>query len=110
MKTKKLLTIKMKIVLAFVGIAVGWVCWNPGNACNAQTPPANNNQAASANLPSGIEDVIKLTHAGLNEDVILNKIKNDGVSYNLSTDQLIYLSNQGVSQNVISALLQSKPA
>ena len=38
------------------------------------------------------------------------KVKKTGVSYDLSTDQMIYLKNQGVSQNVITALLQAGPA
>jgi hypothetical protein len=60
------------------------------------TPPA---------LPAGVQDVVKLTQAGLSEDVILSQVKNAGASYNLSTDQLIYLSKSGVSQNVIKALM-----
>ncbi|MDB6020199.1 MAG: hypothetical protein JWQ04_56 [Pedosphaera sp.] len=63
-------------------------------------------QATVPPLPSRVQDVVKLTKAGLSEDVILSQVKNAGVTYNLTADQLIYLSGQGVSQNVIKALIQ----
>ena len=44
----------------------------------------------------------------MSDDVILAYIKNSGASYNLSADDILYLNNQGVSQPVISALLQAK--
>jgi len=56
-------------------------------------------------LPPGIQDVVKLTQAGISEDVILSQIKNNQAVYNLTADQIILLKNQGVSQNVIKALI-----
>jgi len=76
-----------------VWIALGVFCGGP---CEGQT----------TNLPVGIQDVIKLTRAGMTEEVILAQVKSAGVSYSLTPDQLIYLSNQGVSQNVIEALIR----
>ncbi len=67
-------------------------------------------QDATVDVPAGVQDVVKLTKAGMSEDIILAKVKKTGVSYDLSTDQMIYLKNQGVSQNVITALLQAGPA
>src|SRR5208337_1529709 len=66
-------------------------------------------QTPQPSLPAGVQDVIKLTKAGMTEDVILAQVRNAGVSYNLSADQVIYLSDQGVSQNVIKALLAASP-
>src|ERR1019366_1422047 len=51
------------------------------------------------------QDVVKLVKAGLGEEVILAHIKNSGAFYNLSADQLIYLHDQGTSENEIKALM-----
>ena len=61
------------------------------------------------NLPPGVQDVVKLARAGINEDIILTQVKTAGASYQLSADQIIYLSSQGVSQNVLRALMASGP-
>src|SRR5271169_6217345 len=62
-------------------------------------------QSAVPELPPGVQDAIKLSKAGMSEDLILAQIKNGGTSYNLNADQIIYLKSQGLSQNVITALL-----
>ena len=76
-------------------------------SASAQTPA--NSQATPVSLPPGMVDVIGLAKAGFSEDGILAKVKRAGVSYDLTTEQMIYLKNQGVSENVISALLQAGP-
>jgi len=74
------------------------------------TPARAASDAAQASLPAGMVDVVGLTKAGFGEEAILAKVKSAGRSYDLTTDQMIYLKNQGVSENVISALLQAGPA
>ncbi len=64
-------------------------------------------QSGAVDVPAGVDDVVKLTKAGMSEDIILAKVKKAGASYDLTTEQMIYLKNQGVSQNVITALLQA---
>ncbi len=46
----------------------------------------------------------------MTDDVIVAYIHNSGTSYNLSADDMLYLNSQGVSQPVISALLQARAA
>jgi Family of unknown function (DUF6600) len=70
--------------------------------CRAQSTNA-------VNLPSGVQDVVKLVKAGLNEQVVLAQIKTTGSRYNLSVDQIIYLHDQGVTQNEITALMAATP-
>jgi len=96
MKTTRL-NLKNRIVAAVAGLAITWMSLGAANTCLAQTPPPD--------LPPGVQDVVKLTKAGLSEDVILSKVKATAASYNLTTDQIIYLSQQGVPQTVISALI-----
>lgn len=103
MRNHGLEVVKRKLVAVFAGFAVAAICWSSGGLANAQT-------AAPMALPPGVQDVLKLSQAGLGEDVILAQIRNTGASYNLSADQLIYLSKAGVSQNVIKALLVNNGA
>ena len=62
--------------------------------------------AVPTDLPPGVQDVVKLTQAGLNEDVIIAQVRSAGYVYRLSADQIIALTNAGVSQNVIRALIE----
>ena len=86
-----------RIALPFACLLAASLVWSPATNLNAQTPPPS--------LPPGVQDVVKLAHAGMSDDVILAQVKSAGAMYNLSADQIIYLSSQGVSQNVIKALL-----
>jgi len=84
----------VKIALACA--ALGWLCWNPGNSCQAQTP--------APGLSPDLQEVVKLSQAKMTDDVIKTFIINSGKSYRLSADDIIYLNSQGVSSGVISAL------
>jgi hypothetical protein len=97
MKTKN-----STLKIAIACIAIGWMCWSVGNFCNAQTPPAN-----PSGLSPDLQEVMTLSRQQMGEDVITNYIKSTGKSYKLSADDIIYLKNQGISQGVISALLQT---
>jgi hypothetical protein len=54
------------------------------------------------------EEVISLAKAGLNETIIVNKIKTSKSSFDLSTDNLIKLKQAGVSDNIVTAMLEAK--
>jgi hypothetical protein len=79
---------------------MAWALLMAGSVGYAQTAPAN--------LSPDLQEIVKFAQAKMTDDVILAYIKNSGKSYNLSGDDMIYLSSQGVSQPVISALLQTK--
>jgi hypothetical protein len=66
--------------------------------------------AQPANLSPDLQEIVKFAQAHMTDDVILTYIKNSGKSYNLSGDDMLYLSSQGVSQAVIDALLQTRGA
>jgi hypothetical protein len=99
---KTLQVIKGKLLTTVASVVVGLVLAGFAGVAHAQTAPPG--------LPPGVQDVLKLSQAGLGEDVILAQIKNTGATYNLNADQLIYLSKAGVSQNVIRALITGNPA
>jgi hypothetical protein len=87
---------KLKHHVIVACLAAGLVLPMTAIDCLAQTAPS---------LPPGVQDVVRLVKADLSEDVILAHIRNTGAYYNLSADQLIYLHEQGVTQNEIKSLL-----
>ena len=54
--------------------------------------------------------VLQLAQAKVGDETIIAYIKNSGTSYGLNADQIIYLKQQGLSDGVITAMLnQPKP-
>lgn len=100
MNTNELSDRKLKLLSALAVLVIVWLCLNGGTLGHAQSAPPN--------LSSQVQEVVKLTQAKMSDDIILAYIKNSGESYNLKADDILYLNSQGVSQPVISALLQSK--
>ncbi len=54
------------------------------------------------------QEVISLTAAGLNKNIIINKISTSKSKFDLSTDSLIQLKKAGVADEVVTAMLQAK--
>ncbi|MGA2245325.1 MAG: DUF6600 domain-containing protein [Verrucomicrobiota bacterium] len=95
-------TKKTNLKLALACAAVSWLCWNPGNVCQAQS--------AAPGLAPDLQEVVKLSQAKMPDDVIRSYIVNSGKSYRLSADDILYLNSQGVSAGVIGALQATIPA
>jgi hypothetical protein len=74
----------------------------------AETPAPAAKESASAKLPYGVDDVLKLSRAQVSEDVTLNYIHNSGTVYNLSPGDIVYLRNEGVSDRVINTMLDQR--
>src|ERR1700756_4438378 len=98
MNTKLFVRVKTTIACA----AVGWLCWNAHTSCMAQTSSAN-----PPGLSSDLQEIVTLSRQQMRDDIITNYIKTSGKSYRLSADDIINLRQQGVSPNVITALLQT---
>jgi hypothetical protein len=52
-------------------------------------------------------DVLKLTSAGLSEQLIIDKIRSSPAGYRLDTDDLVELKKAGLSDAIIHAMIQS---
>ena len=65
--------------------------------------------ALPADLSPGLAEIIRLAQAHVDEGVILSFIENSGQAYSPSADEILYLSDLGLSQNVIAALFKGKP-
>lgn len=53
-------------------------------------------------------EVLMLTKAGLNESIIINKIRASNTDFDLSTDELIRLKKEKVSDKIVNAMLEAK--
>ena len=52
-----------------------------------------------------VEDVVALVGAGLGEDVVVEKLRQNATPFDLSVDQLLSLKSAGVSSEIIKAML-----
>ncbi len=66
---------------------------------------AAQSQTANAERNLTVEEVVKLTRERLSEDIIVTKIKKNGKPFDLSSDELLDLKKEGVSDIVIKYLL-----
>ena len=71
-------------------------------------PPAT--EAAAQPDDARLADVVKIVKSGISESLIAEQIKQSGLAYKLSMNDLLYLKQNGVQDSVISALLATKEA
>ncbi|MDB6058346.1 MAG: hypothetical protein JWO95_2190 [Verrucomicrobiales bacterium] len=63
-----------------------------------------------ADLSPGLADVIKLTQSNVGDDVVVGYIKNSSNISQPTADEILYLNDLGVSQDVINALMKNGKA
>lgn len=81
---------------AVTGAIIGSQIEKPAQPTQAQ-PAANPNQMS-------IQQIVELTKQGVNENVIIDKIHLTNSKFNLSSNDIAYLKQQGVTQKVIDAM------
>ena len=81
----------------------------PGPDLSA-TVPARGARTMPVDLSAGLAEIIKMAQARIPEDTILAYIQNSGETYNPSADEILYLTDLGVSDRVIKALLNRPQA
>jgi hypothetical protein len=76
-----------------------------------EDPPAETAADAMlpANLSPGLAELIKLAQAHVDESVILAYIKNSGQVFSPTADEILYLSDLGLSQDLIGAIVKTAP-
>ena len=74
----------------------GLVCLSSFTAVTAQDEVMTN------------EEVISLSKAGLSPSIIVGKIRSGQTNFDLSTDSLIKLKQAGVSDDIVTAMLEAK--
>jgi len=63
--------------------------------------------AASTTVPDHpqLKDVVRMVESGLSNDLVIDQLRRDGVTVRLTSNDLIYLKEHGVSEDIISVLL-----
>jgi hypothetical protein len=83
-------------------------------AANQPTPPASGSRTQPTSVGSGITNdrIIEMSKLGLDDDIIIAKIKNASCTFQLEDSDLVHLKKAGVSPKVIAAMLEAnvKPA
>jgi hypothetical protein len=102
MKTRNFLAIAAVTALAF---AAGNVVAQDSTTATAQ--PAAASQPAPQ-LSYGVPQVLQLEQAKISDGVIVSYIQNSGIIYSLKADEIVYLKQQGVSDNVLNAMLNQR--
>src|SRR5439155_1211767 len=74
----------------------------------APTPAPVVKETSATKLPYGVEDVLKLSRAQVSEDITLTYIQNSGTIYDLRPNDIVYLKEQGVSDKLISAMMEQR--
>ncbi len=57
-------------------------------------------------LYGGAQEVVKMAQAGIGDDVILAYITNANVQFGVTSDEIIYLNDLGVSGTVVTAMMK----
>jgi hypothetical protein len=73
-----------------------------------QAAPVAATPAPVAPDDARLTDVVRIAKSGISESLIAEQIKQSGVSYKLSMNDLLYLKQNSVQDSVISALLATK--
>ena len=115
--------------LAVVGGGAAIVgCFEPSRKVVAETPrpaispspapslplapqPADNTTTIAAvptNLSPGISDIAKLSQSNVSENVLLAFVDNYNQPFYASADYILYLNDLGVSEKVVTAIIQHK--
>jgi hypothetical protein len=83
-----------------------------GLMLSTMTVAAQDSPASTAPpLAYGVPQILQLAQAKVPDDTIIAYIHSSGNSYGLNADQIIYLRQQGISDNVLNVMLtQPKPA
>jgi hypothetical protein len=109
MKTRNLQRMVAVMAVAGLALSASTALAQDSSAANTVRPAAVN--APVAQLSYGVSQIVQLAQAKVGDDTIIAYIKNSGNSYGLTVDQIIYLRHQGISDAVITTMLnQPQPA
>ena len=101
MKTKREDWIRCR-ANAHVLVLSALMCFASGSAgyCQSTAGPAG----------TELQKIVQMVHAEVSDENIINYIKTSGATFALSADDVLKLSDQGISHPVLVAMLQTKPA
>ena len=80
---------------------------SPAPASAEAAAPASVSETRTVQLSSGVPEILKLGRAHVGDEVIIAFIMNSGRIYHLSASEILYLREQGVSDQVLTAMLSA---
>ena len=87
-----------------VGALAGGVIGDNVDRKKAQQAAANQAAASVQAQQDGLQQIAQLAQNGTNEAIIINKVRTDGIVYNLGAQQIDYLRSNRVSDAVITEM------
>jgi hypothetical protein len=91
-----------------MAVAVMALCSQIAPVLLAQTSnQAPASEARTVQLSSGVQEILKLGRGKVGDEVIIAFIVNSGKIYHLSASEILYLREQGVSDQVLTAMLSA---
>jgi hypothetical protein len=108
MKIKIMKTPQIKQLLAvfiIAGLASAAVSASAQDSSASNLAPTAANNIVAPQLAYGASEVLRLQQAAVGDSTIIAYVKNSPNSYALNADQIIYLRQKGVSDAVVSAML-----
>lgn len=96
---------KMVAVLAVTSMTLSGITAMAQSSSVATTVPPAAVSAPAPELFYGVPQILKLVQAKVSDDTIIAYIRNSGNGYPLNADQIIYLRQQGVSDAVLTVML-----
>jgi len=102
---------------AMMALCLAGVCFPQTSNAQTESAPASTPDGSTAPddssaLPpniypsSPLAQVIRLTQAGVSEDVILAYVNNSSSTFNLDPDKIIYLKDIGAPDDLVTAMMQ----
>ncbi len=89
--------------------AVTALAFTAGNVAAQDSTPAPAQPVVvsqpAPQLSYGVPQVLQLVQAKVSDGIIVNYVQNSGTIYSLTAGEIIYLKQQGASDNVLSAML-----
>ena len=72
--------------------------------------PAQTVEQPTSNADFTVDDVVKLVEAGLSEDLVIAKIRQNGKAFDLGVDELLSLKKASVSDKIIKEMMHPQEA
>ena len=80
---------------------------SPAPASAEAAAPASASETHPVQLSSGVQDILKLGRAHVSDEAITAFINNSGRTYHLNVSEILYLREQGMSDQVLTAMLSA---
>jgi hypothetical protein len=101
MPSKLIATVAVMVLCSQVAPVLRAQDSNSAPASAEAAAPASASETRPLQLSPGVPDILKLGRAHVGDEAILAFISNSGRTYHLSVSEILYLREQGVSDQVV---------